>query len=379
MTTPILTDNFLVSDSEGGLIGSILAIGAVLGALPAGYIAKQIGIKKEFLIIAALFVIGWGGTIHHSLETILLGRFVGGVATGAVCVCVPIYVSSIASVSIRGILGSFFQVSFCFGILLVNLVGGCVPWADLSYYMIALPGAYFVALLFIPGIDLDNDDSSLDHETGTLSLWQQLSKRNNVKALIVGLGLVSFQQLSGVNAVIFYTGGIFSAAGSALSPNVSTVIVTGAQLVISVISAAMIEKFNRRLYLLVSSIGMGLSLLLLAAYFITKPLLPGVLPLVSLVLFFLTYCAGYGPLPWLMLGEIFSPEFKSVGCSVATTFNWLLVFGVTSVFPVLCSSFGEGYTFALFGAFNVAAVIFTYTKVPETRGKTSEQIQASFL
>ncbi|XP_017786437.1 PREDICTED: facilitated trehalose transporter Tret1-like [Nicrophorus vespilloides] len=365
-----------LTETEGGLVGSIVAIGAITSAIPSGLIADKLGLKRTLLLLSAIFavsclVVGSSG----SLKILLFGRFLGGFASGAACVCIPMYISEIADVEIRGILGSFFQLGFCLGILGVNCIGALTTWRTLSYILTTLPVLYAVLLFTIK----DPPRHQRNRSDGC-SIRSVLLKEN-YKPLLVSLGLVAFQQLSGINAIIFYTSPIFSASKSNLSPQVSSIIVAAVQLVFSIISASIIEKFKRTFYLSVSGSLMFVSLLVLGSYFHFHEILAdfSFIPLISLIVFIIAYCVGFGPLPWLMLAEMFQPSFKSTGCGIATMFNWTMVFAVTAAFPLVRNKYGDNFTFYLFAAFNLFAVLFTMSYVPETRGKTSDEIRNCFV
>lgn len=157
-----------------------------------------------------------------------------------------------------------------------------------------------------------------------------------------------FQQFSGINAVIFYAQMIFDSAGSTLAPSICTIIVGIVQVVMTVGSALLIEKAGRRLLLLQSSAIMGLCLIMLGVFFFLKESTTfevssiAFIPLVSVVLFIVSFSLGLGPLPWLMMGELFAAEVKGIASAIAVMFNWTLVFIITKTFGMMCVSWGTG-------------------------------------
>lgn len=190
-----------------------------------------------------------------------------------------------------------------------------------------------------------------------------------------------FQQLSGINAVIFYTVPIFKSSGSSLPPDLAAIIVSVVQVVIAYIAAMITDKANRRFFLIISSSGMFICLIALAFYFHLKELGIsysglGILPLASLVLFIISFSLGFGPLPWMIMGELFAPEIKGVASGLAVMCNWALVFLVTFSFPIMNSSFGGHVTFYIFGVVVLISIPFVYYVVPETRGKSLQEIQS---
>lgn len=200
-------------------------------------------------------------------------------------------------------------------------------------------------------------------------------------AFIISLALMLFQQFSGINAVIFYTQPIFDSAGSTLDPALCSIIVGVVQVVMTVTSALLIEKAGRRILLLQSSIVMGLCLIMLGVYFHMKAN-PDVdvtnisfIPLGSVVLFIVSFSLGFGPIPWMMMGELFANDVKGIASAIAVMFNWTLVFIITKSFDSMQSAWGSDRTFWFFAMFMVVGTIFVFIKVPETKGKTNAQIQ----
>lgn len=156
-----------------------------------------------------------------------------------------------------------------------------------------------------------------------------------------------FQQFSGINAVIFYAQSIFEAAGSTLDPALCTIIVGVVQVVMTVASALLIEKAGRRILLLQSSVMMGLCLIMLGVYFSLKEggtdvSKISVLPLGSVVLFIICFSLGFGPIPWMMMGELFASDVKGVASAIAVMFNWTLVFIITKTFAMMQAAWGSG-------------------------------------
>lgn len=214
---------------------------------------------------------------------------------------------------------------------------------------------------------LANIQADLDALTGDAKLSDLFTVRANLMALIISLGLMLFQQFSGINAVIFYAQSIFEAAGSTLDPAICTIIVGIVQVVMTVASALLIEKAGRRVLLLQSSVMMGLCLIVLGVYFSLKEggsdvTNISVLPLGSVVLFIICFSLGFGPIPWvrtieevrrqgsimfsyifqMMMGELFASDVKGVASAIAVMFNWTLVFIITKSFGMMKLAWGSG-------------------------------------
>ncbi|KAG5675008.1 hypothetical protein PVAND_004948 [Polypedilum vanderplanki] len=401
-----------VTEDEKSWIGSFLAIGAFIGALPAGVLAEKIGRKFAIIFIGIPYLISWGLISFASNVGMLYGgRLLGGIATGASCVVAPMFISEIAETSLRGALGAFFQLFISVGILFVYIVGALVDWTQLSMISAIFPVLFMITVFFIPDSPiylvkknkreeagealkkfwgpqcdtqtaLDNIKAELDAISSDAKLSDLFTVRANFMALIVSLALMLFQQFSGINAVIFYAQSIFDAAGSEMNPAIGAIIIGVVQVVMTVASSLLIEKAGRRILLLQSSIIMGICLIVLGVYFQLKQSGSDVtnisfLPLGSLVLFIASFSLGLGPIPWLIMGELFSSEVKGVASGLAVMFNWALVFIITKTFAMMQISWGSGPTFYFFAAFMIVGTVFIFLKVPETKGKTNAQIQAT--
>lgn len=407
----IKTDLTEVTEDQRNWVGPFLAIGAFAGALPFGILADKVGRKWATIAIGVPYILSWITLALASNATMLyVGRLLSGVATGASCVVAPMFISEIAETSLRGALGAFFQLFLTVGILYVYVAGALMNWVLLSWSCIIFPILLILTVFFIPDspiylakqgkrqeagaalkwfwgrqcntqVALSNIQSDLDALPGEAKLSDLFSVRSNLMALIISLALMLFQQFSGINAVIFFAQDIFEAAGSTLPPAICTIIVGIVQVVMTVASALLVEKAGRRLLLLQSSVIMGLCLVTLGVFFQMKEggadvANLSILPLGSVVLFIVCFSLGFGPLPWMMMGELFASDVKSVASAIAVMFNWTLVFIITFTFSLMKDSWGGGPTFYFFAAFMVAGTIFVFILVPETKGKSNAQIQA---
>lgn len=186
------------------------------------------------------------------------------------------------------------------------------------------------------------------------------------------------QQLSGVNGVIFFAEKIFNDAGSTNSA-ICTLIVGIVQTIATIVSSVLVDRAGRRILLLISSTGMAISLIGLGYYFWLKSHGNagdlGWLPLISLVAFIIVFSLGLGPIPWMMSNEVMGPEIKSFGCSATVAMNWICVSLVTFYFQPLQDVLGAATTFWIFSAICVAGVIFVLLVLPETKGKSIQEIQ----
>lgn len=224
--------------------------------------------------------------------------------------------------------------------------------------------------------------NDLDASGGSGGISELFSARANRNGFLLSLMLMFFQQFSGINAVIFFTKTIFDAAGSTLDSNISSIIVGVVQVLMTFAAAVLVERAGRKILLLQSSFVMCICLTVLGAYFYLKDsghsIVPSIgwVPLLSLVLFIVSFSLGYGPIPWMMMGELAGPDVKSIATSLAVLFNWTSVFIVTKSFDFLLKNYGGSVTFWLFGVIMAVGTVLGLKFIFETKGKNTAQIQA---
>lgn len=213
-----------------------------------------------------------------------------------------------------------------------------------------------------------------------LSLIESFSTKAAKMGLLISLSLMFIQQFSGVNAVIFYTSSIFEAAGSDMDKNLSPIIVGIVQFVSTFVSTLVVDRLGRKILLLGSALVMFICTLLLGVFFYLKDDNQDVdsigwLPLLSLCLFMVAFSLGFGPIPWMIVSELFPPATKGTAGSIASCFNWVLAFLVTKFYSNMSDGMGTGPTFWLFMAVLACGTCFVFFFVKETKGKTIEEIQ----
>lgn len=400
-----------VNQEEGSWIGSLMAVGAFLGALPAGTATDMFGRKLSLLAIGIPFIISWALIAYaSSVNMLYIARFIAGFATGASSAIVPVYIGEIAENSIRGALGSSFQLMITAGILYVYLIGAIVDFYWLAVFCGLIPVLFIIVFLKAPetpvyllrkgrrtdaqralrllrgsGYDVHSELNELQRELDKksqtkVSFAKVLCKKATIKSLIISLGLMVFQQMSGINAVIFYAVDIFKAAGSTLDASVCSIIIGVIQVIATYIGMMLVDRAGRRILLLISSAVMAICLAILGYYFHLKDSGEdvsnlGLIPLVCLAVFIIAFSIGIGPIPWMMAGEIFSSEIKGIASSIAVSLNWTQTFIMTKLFQTVIEKLGSDITFWLLAGVCTTGTIFTFFFVIETKGKTLEQIQ----
>ncbi|XP_015510585.2 facilitated trehalose transporter Tret1 isoform X1 [Neodiprion lecontei] len=402
--------NITMSTSDFSWIGSVTNLGSAAICIPMGLMMDAFGRKRSMLILVVPYTIGWSLVIWaKSVAMFCVGRFLLGFSGGGFCVAVAVYTAEIGEKTIRGRLGAFHELMLTSGILISYILGTLIPIYYLSMTFAAVPLIFFVVFSFMPesptyylmkNREEEARDSLLrvrgpkyDVEreliTRKLVLAEELQYKGSFLAamrskvarngLIIAYGLMFFQQMSGVNAIVFYTGSIFGQNG-AISTDASTIIVGALQVVSTFTSLLIVDRLGRKILLLASISAMAVGMLALGTYYYLEE--NGVdvssvnwIPLVSVCLFILMSSLGFGPIPFMMVGELFSPQIKGIAGSSACSFNWLMAFLVTRTFNDLVEAFGNYATFWMYSVICACGVLFVIFIVPETKGKSLEQIQ----
>jgi MFS family permease len=304
-------------------------------------------------------------------------------------------------------MGACNQLSVTIGIFLVNLVGGVLVveshgQAFCQWRYLAFLGAFLAVVLTGATVAPESPQwlAKGNFREGTVSALRRLraspaepeadqifsdmaesqsggSSSGGLgqykKSLVVAIGLCAYQQFSGVNAVMMYTTSICESAGMANPAAMSTVIM-GAQVVLTLISCVLMEKLGRRLLLLFGSASMALGHLVLALYFFKPDVVPSMLALVALFVFILGFSWGLGPIPWIMMAEVFPTSVAAKCAALATAVNWGSSFVVTLSFSYLEEGLTKEGTFLLLGIICVSCFFFTLLLVPETRGLSVDEV-----
>uniref|UniRef100_A0A7S4KNP7 Major facilitator superfamily (MFS) profile domain-containing protein n=1 Tax=Guillardia theta TaxID=55529 RepID=A0A7S4KNP7_GUITH len=412
-----------LSSLQSSTFASIINIGAVIAGLVSSRRIETLGRKPVVLIASLLFFLGFTGVfLGGSYPMLLLGRLVTGFAAGVATVATPMYIAEISPRRLRGFLGSFYQLSCTLGILLSYSLGLAVGWREMALVgsMCSLMFAG-LSLLFLPespgwlerkgfskranayaGKLGMQDELSVSEEeeefvdsprrsrrSSLLSRWRyELDSipTNVQRSLILAAGMILLQQLCGINTVIFFSGQILSSAGMASMANLVSFAVALTQVIVTAFSATSVDSMGRKKLLVGSGAGMTLGMALMMLNFSLQgssaaggPLLASSMASMGLLIYIASFSFGWGPVPWLMVGELFPSQYRSLASAMSSVLAWGGSFCMTQFFGTLMSSLGQqmiftGFTVAC--AFSVLWVLAPSTQFVETMGKSLEEIQA---
>ncbi|KAJ0824829.1 putative major facilitator, sugar transporter, major facilitator superfamily [Helianthus annuus] len=399
-----------LSVAEFSLFGSIITIGAMIGAVTSGRIADTIGRKGSMALSAVICIAGWLA-IYMAMGSVLLdtGRFFTGYGIGIFTFVVPVYIAEISPKELRGGLTTLNQFMIVTGSSISFLLGTVVSWRTLAITTGLAPCILLIAgLFFIPEsprwlvgrkVEFENSLRKLRGEKAnitaeakeiqeTILTLQSLPKARlldlfepqYIKPVIISVGLMICQQSGGINGIGFYASETFIFAGLK-SGKSGTIAYALIQIPITIVGMVLLDKSGRRVLLLVSSFGTCLGCFITGTAFFFKGqgiLLEWVpfLAVSGVLVFIAFFSVGMGAIPWLIMSEIFPLHIKGAAGSLVCIVNWLGAWVVSYSFNFLINWSPAG-TFWLFAGFGVLNIIFVAKLVPETKGKSLEEIQAS--
>jgi sugar porter (SP) family MFS transporter len=401
-----LKRQFSLSASQTELAASSILVGCALGTCVAGLLSDRFGRKRLLIVAAALFAVSSiGASVPVTLAQFVAARLVGGLAIGIASMVSPLYIAEISPSKIRGRLVALNQLALVFGILLAfsvnyTLAGLCADNWRWMFASAAVPSFLFLfTLLAVPEsprwlVQKGRTDDARTVLTKFMNPLESKTEFDRIfvavrqesgsvwapglrKPLVIAVALAVFQQITGINTIMYYGSLIFleqipkQSDASALLANI---VVGAVNLVGTIFALAIVDRLGRRPLLLATFSGMALSLVLLALsiHFHLAPALS--------LLFVLAYVAcfaiGVGPTVWIVMAEIFPTKVRGRAMSIATTSLWLACLLSTSTFLTLVKVLSISGAFLLYAAISIAAALFVVWAVPETKQRSLEEIEA---
>ncbi len=427
-----LSEHFALGASLRGIVASLSLLGCAVGAWFAGAVSERLGRVRVMLLSALLFgLCAVAAAFTPSVEVLLPVRFLAGIGIGAASVMAPAYIAEIAPPRSRGRLGGLQQLFITIGIFVALAVGlamsraaggaandlwaGFPAWRWMFLAELVPAALYGLAALRLPesprylvaqGRETEAQrvlqgftglgDREVDDEVGRLrtsigahatsSLRDLRGHALGLRPIVwIGLGVAALIQLSGINAVFVYSTSLWESVGFTESEALTMSLVTaGVNIAVTVVAILLADRFGRRPMLAAGSVGMAVSLAVTAFAFgqattsasgeLVFPLAWAMTALVAVNLMVVSFGLTWGPLGWVLLGEMFPPAIRATALAVATAVQWLVNYAVTRSFPVVSEAWGLPATYGAFAAVSAFAVFFVLRFLPETKGRSLDQM-----
>jgi MFS transporter, SP family, arabinose:H+ symporter len=403
-----------LSDVLHGIAIGVALYGTVIGALLGGIPATKWGRKKTLLWIGILYLLSSvGSAIAPGVYIFMAFRLLGGFAIGASSVVAPMYISEIAPAKNRGKLVATFQFNIVFGILMAYLsnyllqgVGGTDSWR-LMLGVVAIPALiYTILVFFVPEsprwlivhkgdyntarkilavsdpVGVDEAIEALRKSIGEEKHKEKLSaffKRKYNFPIFLAVMIAFFNQMSGINAVIYFAPRVFELAGiSKQGAFLQSVGVGLVNLVFTMLGLYLIDRLGRKILMLIGSIGYIISLVCVSAAFYSNHVGGMIVPSL-LFLFIASHAIGQGAVIWVLISEVFPNSVRAYGQSLGASTHWIMAAIITTLFPILAVKIGPAPIFAFFAFMMVLQLLWVIFIMPETKGKSLEELEAKFI
>jgi len=408
-TTESLQRVFGLDEFWLGFTVASALIGTIIGAFAVGKPGDTYGRRRLLMVLAALyFISALGSALAQTWTGFLVYRFIGGLGVGGASVMAPMYIAEIAPKEQRGRLVALNQLNIVAGILVAYLSNYAVasaidaPWEwRMMFAVEAVPALiFFILLFFIPSSprwlvkqNREEEARSVLETIGIPNVAQELGyiveslreqrhkpdaplfKRELAFPIFCAWAIAMFNQLSGINALMYYAPSIFQMAGAASDQALlQSVAIGGTNFAFTVLALFIIDRFGRRPLLLIGSVGTALCLAVVAAEFYAAQA-TGWLVLAGLLGFIAFFAMSQGAVIWVFISEIFPNRVRSKGQSLGSLTHWVMAAVVSWTFPVIADASG-GHAFAFFSAMMILQFVFAWFVMPETKGKSLEELEA---
>jgi len=412
----------LGSLAHGATISSAL-IGCIIGGMLSGIAASKLGRKNSLMLAAFLFFFsslgaGWPETFFFTRGEPTMGlllmfnfyRIVGGIGVGIASAVCPMYIGEIAPANIRGRLVSFNQFAIIFGMLVVYFVnygiahGQTIEWINTigwrwMFTSAAIPSAIFAILLFfVPEtprfLALNNQDeealriltkiNGLDKAKEILKEIRVSVEASSEKlfafgklVIVIGILLSVFQQFVGINVALYYAPRIFESMGAAKDASMLQTVVMGLiNVIFTVVAIMTVDKYGRKPLLMIGSIGMAVGMFAIGGLAFMHVI--GISTLVFIIIYTASFMMSWGPICWVLISEIFPNKIRGRAIAIAVAAQWAANYFISSTYPAMMEYSG-GWTYSFYGIMSVLSFVFVWKMVPETKGKTLEEMEVLWL
>ena len=411
-----INDTWPLSSLEKGWVVSSALVGAVLGAAANGVLADVYGRKKVIIATAIIFAIGsilcgFATSVHW----LIAGRMILGLAIGMVNFVVPLYLSEISPQKVRGMLVSLYQLAITAGILFSYLINRVFALSEYNWRWM-LGSGLIPALILLIGISFLGDtprwliskkrekeakaifqkiEPEIDADKHIAEIKSTIAKSDTAQKsasafqswmlmpIIVGIGMMFMQICTGINTIIYYTATIFQAAGftDTLGALYATIGVGVVNFTMTFVAIFFTDKIGRKPLLYAGLLGVTVSLFVLGGSFYLTDILGDKLKWVavgSVVFYIACFAFSLGPIAWILISEIMPLKIRGTAMSIATMSNFAFNFIIALIFPTLLETIGEACTFWIFGFVGIFSLFYTYYYIPETKGRSLEQIEQNW-
>lgn len=394
---------------QGWIVSTVLA-GAFVGSFTGGALADKFGRTKTFILDAIPLSVGaFLCTTAQSVQAMIIGRLLTGIGIGISSAIVPLYISEISPTEIRGTLGTVNQLFICIGILVALVVGlplsGNPSWWRTMFGLALIPSVLLaIGMAFSPESPrwlyqqgrISEAETSIKRLYGKEKVaevmgdleasargssepdagWLDLFSSRYRKVVSIGAAMFLLQQLAGINAVVYYSTAVFRSAG--ITSDVAASALVGAANVFgTTVASSLMDKQGRKSLLLISYTGMAASMMLLSLSFTWKVLTPysGTLAVLGTVLYVLSFSLGAGPVPALLLPEIFASRIRAKAVALSLGVHWIMNFFIGLYFLSIVTKFGISTVYMGFALSCLVAVVYITGNVVETKGRSLEEIE----
>ncbi len=409
------------ADAIKGFVVASALIGCIIGGASAGFISKSLGRKNGLVIAAVAFFLSaigaWKPETFNAFGTLpvysfVIYRIIGGIGVGIASMISPMYIAEIAPANVRGKLVSWNQFAIIFGMLVIYFVNYFIAKQGNEQWLIeegwrwmffsgAIPaGIFLILLIFVP--ETPRYLVMKGKESKALGVLNKISGKEDAPAILkeiketiheksapwlsfgffvifIGIMLSVFQQFVGINVVLYYAGNIFRNMGASTNASLLQTIVVGiVNLTFTVVAIVTVDKFGRKPLMIIGALGMAISMIALGLAFYTES--SGVMALIFMLTYTASFAVSWGPVTWVLLSEIFPNSIRGA-MSIAVAAQWIANWIVSFTFPMmndnqwLTQLFNHGFSYWIYGVMSILAAIFVWKLVPETKGKTLEQIE----